>query len=273
MGGLVAQLAYPIWVGLNSKALWVSTTYLATPHGGCYWGPAAFGQYPTPGWEGYVYLLLAYGALANPLGITAPGGPLHAAITAMIASWPSVYEVGPNAGGPWASLDPNAALANQPSAYAQADSPISSTYLATAAALQRQLVTNLTATRPPELCIAGTGTPTIAGVLSPAKFFTPEGYAVSAMGDGTVPLARALLPSAEQITGVWSHNGILSDAGVLASLTGWILDPPVTAVSVTPPPIQAASQLPAIPPNSTIPITGFTPPGPSGVNRTGGLDP
>jgi hypothetical protein len=273
MGGLIAQLAYPIWAGLDTEAEWVRTTYLATPHGGCYWGPAALGQYTAPGWEAYVYWLLAYGALVNPGGITAPGGPLHAAITAMIASWPSVYEVGPNAGGPWAALDRNAPLALQPSAYASADSPISGAYLTAAAALQKQLVTNLTATRPPELCLAGTGTPTIVGVQNPANFFAPEGYILSAQGDGTVPLGRALIPSSEQITGTWSHNGILSDAGVLSSLTSWMLAPPVTAVSVTPPLIQAASPLPAIPPNSTIPITGFTPPGPSGVNRTGGLDP
>jgi hypothetical protein len=234
MGGLVAQLAYPMYKAAGGSATWAGTYYLGTPHGGSHWAPMCLNGVFSD------FNFLNYLATAFDLaGVITGAAPLvyeaaNLAIGTTIGSWPALYQLLPSSLGPWANLDVLAALTLQPIFYEKGPGGVQSQWLTLAANVLAQLNANLSTPRPFERSYIGTGFNTPASLVMGGNFQTTLGYNFSYQGDGAVLMSRGTLPSSdyEQFAGA-THNGMLGSYGVVKSLSTDILSPPQSDTSVS----------------------------------------
>jgi hypothetical protein len=270
-GGLVAQMAYPTWLGGNPSGNWKTTTYLGVPHGGTYWGPAGTGILLTPGFEIAIYYL----GIANTLGGNFPdigiGKDVLVQLKEMVVSWPSVLQMGPSPLGPWKGLDDKAGEVYKLGNWTKANSAVTQSVLDNATAFQTGLNALLAKPRPKETCIAGNGQLTLTGVDDPWLFDDDKGYLATEGGDGTVPYYRAILPNASVVTTNASHVEMIHDDLILANLADWITNPPDTTFELDLEPEKGPILLPVYPPQmETIPNTSIFA---TGANKYSGVDP
>lgn len=272
-GGLLAQLAYPFWVALNTGGAWNRTMYLACPHGGSMWGAAGLSPIAGDGFWLYVWMVSFVNAIQgnfpNALGI---GQPSRQRIGKVIASWPAIYELMPNNLGPWASISPNIGRLYSTNAWSDQTPWVQQQWLTQAQATQQRLVDLLSQPRASEIVVAGTGFATLGGVTEQGDPADPDTYSVTLDGDGTTPRNRSVLPNQTAITGPWTHTTIVQDGEVLSNVSKWLTDPPTQSVQIDPGPLKGIAITPGVgvnPPGLFIPIPG----GPRGPNVLGGVDP
>ena len=263
-GGLLAQVAYPLWKALNSPATWSSTTYLACPHGGTYQAISGLNLLPIKGHPVYIFIDAVLQAVIRGLAAGKPQKVINQLLQACVASWPALIQLGPNTSGPWAPLDPNAPAAYKVANYAIGNPSVTQGRLDFATAFQANLVALYGQPRPPETSYAGTGSPTLTALATGTGLYAQSGYTQTNEGDGTVPLNRALLPNGHALTGPWTHMGIVADAGVLEGLPTTITQP-----------LSASASIPAPPQRNLLPQTTQPPirvPQPTGINNAPGVN-
>jgi pimeloyl-ACP methyl ester carboxylesterase len=195
MGGLIAQLAYPIYAASSPANVWGKTVYLGTPHGGSYNAAAALAGSLVDGWPltamraVYGLVIPSPGSLNTPV-VTA----LKSALGIMLGSWPSLYQLLPNPGGPWAADDLDAADLLALALYAQTWGGQQAQWFTLAASVQRSLVTALSGPRATEIVFYGTQGVTLAGYNGQGENPAYQSSYQQGDGDGTVPTHRAQLP-------------------------------------------------------------------------------
>jgi hypothetical protein len=219
MGGIIAQLAYPQYVALNTGKTWSQTIYLGTPFGGSSWaGLALGGQYGQGSWLNILGNVFGLGGI-----LTAAAKYLAVEYTRVLAqticSWPSVYTLLPNPGGPWAPIDGNASKLLLLSQYGQAPFPPYQQWLTLAAQVQAAIVSGLASPRAVETQIVGVGQDTVAQYTAGEDPGFLSSYNVTFAGDGTVEAARAMWQSKNLvIMRNTSHNQLENTAGPLAQV-------------------------------------------------------
>jgi hypothetical protein len=227
-GGILAQLAYPIFLANNTGLTWATTCYLGTPQGGSYWALAALNGYFGQGSMLYSLALTLRAATGGiPIGESFYSAAL-ATLTALAGTWPALYCLLPNSNTPWLSIDGLAPFFLTTAAYPNAPSPPSAAWLALAGKVLQSLSAGQSTPRPAEIAFVGRDMPTPALLSALDLARNPDGYTVTLDGDGTVPNNRATLPPANYIefkrTG---HNDLPRTAGPLGLLTANLLGPHV----------------------------------------------
>lgn len=258
-GGLIAQLAYPAYKSSSAKNVWAQSVYLGVPCGGSYWPAAALAGW-FPGYSELSLLGRAFN-IANPalVNLAAPVySALLVALGQLVGSWPALYCLLPNAGGPWAAIDANASALQNPAAYSNSWGGQIPRWFTLGANIMATLVTNLAGSRPTETSFVGTGTSTLASYKGLAFDPSEDGSYINGDGDGTVPTNRATpgsLGQTVQFPGV-SHTGLCQDSGpvnaLLELLSGglkgsMIVEP--TPLATIPGPAEHPARL-----NATIPF-------------------
>jgi pimeloyl-ACP methyl ester carboxylesterase len=261
-GGLIAQLAYPLY-RLNPNApTWATTAYLGTPHGGSYWAPAALAGLYTDG--STLLLLQSLFTQLSQVSFVTSGirTAIAVALGTTVGSWPGLYALMPNSKGPWQGLDPLASQLLLLQNYANTPGGVQQQWLNLALALQQTLVDNYALPRPAEVSLVGDGFLTLDSVTDYANPGLLKSYKQTLVGDGTVSVQRGTVPgqSAQEFKRT-GHTAIANSGGPLAMLKEYLLEPPTHST------VLGNSPTIPVPGNvlSTIPGT-FNPP-PVWVNR------
>lgn len=186
---------------------------LGCPHQGSLSGVALLG-----GWQRTKLLTYALLSISETL---LAGGYRRPALNAVIATWPSVYELLPRPGSTWLPAEDVDAV------YTAAN------YIHHGLPLYPGLLTAGRAswsTRPeapddvPWLDVVGTGVPTPTSLTDPARLNSPASMGWSEDGDGTVPAIAAVQGDHPWIAyrGV-SHDALPQDGRVIDAVSAWFL--------------------------------------------------
>lgn len=227
MGGVVAQLAYPLWQLSNGGQTWATTAYLGTPHGGSYWAPAALAGLYTDG-SSLLLLQSIFTALSQVSFVTSGiATAVAVALGQTVGSWPGLYCLIPSNKGHWAGMDPNASQLCLLQNYANTPGGVQQQWLNLALAVQGTLVTNYTLPRPAEVSITGSEFLTLDKVIDFSNLGVLKSYKQTLAGDGTVTIQRGTLPvgSSEEFKKT-GHNALANSGGPLRNLREWLLRPP-----------------------------------------------
>ena len=252
MGGLVAQLAYPAYQALSPTNVWGKTVYVGTPQGGSSSAASTLaGLFPN---SLLIAVLKTIFGFQSPLGggVFAPTlTAIQKAIAISIASWPSLYQLLPNPGGPWKILSTFASELLEAATYIDPPAPISQGWLNLAKTVQDQVVTGLTTARPAEVGIYGTGFSTQATYQgTPADPGLVTSYA-TADGDNVVEAARAVLGSESatiNVEGIAHLDLVRSESGTQAILAALFVTPSTGyTIPFDPPAAPPAKQPPSAP--------------------------
>lgn len=234
MGGLVAQLAYPLYVAAGNSPRWAGTYYLGTPQGGAHWASMCLNGVFTEGnWANLIALVFELGNVWLPgANLIYDSGAL--AIGTMLGSWPSLYQLLPSNIGPWAGLDPLAGQALSLANYAAGPGGVQQQWLTLAATVQAALVAGLAQPRPYERSYIGQGTNTPYAFTSSGSAQKLNGYSWTQLGDGSVAVARAQLPSStyELFAGT-AHNALPNSYTVTKSVAVDLASPPTADENTT----------------------------------------
>lgn len=253
MGGILAQLAYPLYKAAKNPRTWKNTVYLGTPHGGSYWAAAALsGNYGLGGQ--LAYLGRALGVLAgaaNPLANVALKAT-EVALGQLTGSWPALYCLLPSDDVPWFADDPASGALLVKATYQNTPGGQQQQWFDLAGQVQLAISQGLNGVRATEWCINGAGFETPVEYLAPGNPGDFGSYATTLDGDGTVTLHRAALPTAlsnDVFEGV-AHNALpgnqytvervvrrLSDDTAGSSTFTVELPRPSTMPGPTPPPL------------------------------------
>jgi pimeloyl-ACP methyl ester carboxylesterase len=267
MGGLIAQLAYPLWLATNPTKVWKTTVYLGTPHGGSYWAGACLAGQWTTGAELYgLANLLNVSPIVNPAAFSTKLA-LLVALGAIAGSWPALYCLLPNYLGPWAPLDLNASFLSQPATYNVLPGGQQAQWFTLARAVMAQLVAGYSTPRPTEIHFVGAGESTLNSFRTNNNPQLLTNYGSTGDGDGTVAVARAVLSVGEVVNvNPITHNSLCQNFQVTQRIAPYLQTSEPSFAQVDNTPIKGAI-VPPLPSISFLPVPtsqGF-------VNRT--LDP
>lgn len=226
-GGLVAQLAYPLYKLGGPGPTWATTCYLGTPQGGAHWAGAALSGLFTEGSEILMLanLLKVFPTLQSVLKpiITAAAVGLGQ----LVGSWPGLYCLLPNPLTPWDTLDANASKFLQLATYANTPGGQQAQWLTLAAAVQGTLSAGWSGARPNEFALIGGDRQTLATLDNVAQPGVLASYGVTNDGDGTVITKRAINPPTHGIQFKrTNHTAIVNTLGPLSRLPALLKTPP-----------------------------------------------
>ena len=251
-GGLIAQVAYPLYKALNATPVWNQSIYLGTPHGGSHWSAAALGGWFPHGSE--LALFVEVFKLKDlPLGFAIEKfyKGIQIALGILVGSWPGLYSLLPNDYGPWEADDPNSDLLSELTEYVNTPGGQQQQWFHAAVLFQQQIVTGLSAPRPLETCIVGSGIPTLTTYLGAQNPGAEGGYQTSLNGDGTVTTHRASLPNIgiiAQLDGV-AHNQLVTGIDGNNLVVLYLQNPPsASSERNATPPSTLATPPSALPP-------------------------
>ena len=226
-GGLIAQLAYPLYQLTKPGNVWATTGYLGTPQGGSHWAAAALAGLFTDGSFLNQLQQLFKLTVRTTAALDFAFSAYALAVGQTVGSWPGLYTLLPNPLAPWASLDPNAAAMLQLATYANGAGGVQQQWLTQAAAIQGSLAANWSAPRPAEFIFLGDAPATIHQLKDTANPQVLGSYSSTSAGDGTTADERGMTPPPNGIkfknTG---HNGLCNTLGPLTRLTQSLLRPP-----------------------------------------------
>ena len=219
MGGLVAQLAYPIWKALGKGPTWVRSVYLGVPSGGT--------AYAALGLCGYRYNQFMLNILSNQIGLSLLGvqlsqtaqGLLLARWNQVVASWPALYQLLPSDVGQWNGLDPNAVQYQNLANYTRYNSSVSQSWLSTGIATQTALAEARGGLLPAETVVIALGQSTPDKISDPSQFGALAGYTMTVKGDGVVTQSRATLTAIPVVTLTGDHQSYC--AGSVPRAAAW----------------------------------------------------
>jgi hypothetical protein len=260
-GGLVAQLAYATFLSAPGKNSWHQTVYCGTPWGGSYWAAAALaGWFP----KGSELAVIASLFRLQPPVVPARSNPvytaLQTAIGTLVGSWPALYCLLPNYQGPWASSDTAAASLSLLSTYAKTYGGQQQAWFNLARTVFGSLVDALSAPRPLETTILGSGQNTLGTYDGPPAFPADLESYNNMDGDGTVTVQRGHNPGSGvyvELQGI-GHNALMTSTASTQAVVG-ALSVPVVQETIEPfkPPVFVLPPTPLPPVNVTIPTNPF----------------
>lgn len=231
-GGLIAQLAYPLYVAMGAGSVWSKTVYLGTPQGGSHWAIAGLnGLYSDGAFMAFLRWLFDLSPVIDPafaVGFKA----IETSLAIAVGSWPAIYTLLPSNLGPWAGMDPNAPAALQLSTYQNGPGGVQQQWLTLAATVQAALNTGLSQPRPAELCVLGSADVTLNTLKFPAQAYALNSYGTTNDGDGTVANQRSRLPGKPNAQFKnCTHNQLCNTLGPLTMLNTWLQNFPVGATT------------------------------------------
>jgi pimeloyl-ACP methyl ester carboxylesterase len=239
-GGVIAQLAYTRYLTLAPSRTWKQTVYLGTPHGGSYWSAAALaGWFPAgselPNLDRIFNTLSPVVAALKSSVVTAA----QIALGQLLGSWPGLYCLLPNPGGPWIGDDANATSLSLIGNYSDTWGGQQSQWFALGQQVQGAIVTGLSTPRPKETCFVGNGFSTLSDYNGPGNNPGLLNSYSNSDGDQTVTNHRASLDAlAAQIDfEQTAHNQLCTSQECIAALLGALFVTPEGNATVTLPPL------------------------------------
>jgi pimeloyl-ACP methyl ester carboxylesterase len=185
-----------------------------------------------------------------------------------VASWPSLYQLLPNPGGPWVGLDANLQGTYTATRWANSNNQIQQQWLNLAATTQAAVILAAAAPLPPSVKVTGEPDVTTTKLLSATgPLWDYNNYQADMEGDGVIPFVRMDLEGVPTLKLQGKHQEIIG----AAQLTSRILDLIDNGLPVStdvPPPAQIVGPKTLVPPNTP----GVFIPGPF-VQTGMGVDP
>lgn len=208
-GGLLARAVYGEMQKVGADGELVRIVTLCTPHFGTLEAARLLNHMPA------IYKAIEV-AVGWPALVDGLAGPAY--LDAVIASWPSVYEINAFAGaGPLYATSPTqAASLYQAGTYSAGNSLFSQAW-ANAAVYDQVVIGGYV---PPGklVSIAGTGFDTASGLSGNAPLNTREGWIYTQKGDGLVTVDQAYLPNAGFLQVSTDHGLAVLDPRIWAVL-------------------------------------------------------
>jgi hypothetical protein len=237
-GGLVARVAWSVLVAADQTDLVQRIITLGTPHQGSYSVVQLFSY----GNSTFLALGTLAAIAASVLAALLVPGPVCSAVSivellAVVATWPSMYQLLPFLGSPDAGSDPNRPLLYTASNWTSQQ--LAQKWLTHASTVWDPLMAQ-PSTLPPAAkltTIAGTGGMTPDILTQPKQLGTIYAYGSTTLGDGAVTVEDALIPASWTYTVVQSHQDLPAgcvNAGIVAAEVTAVRSPP------TPPPPTVA---------------------------------
>jgi pimeloyl-ACP methyl ester carboxylesterase len=238
-GGAVARYAWSWLKGMGRENLVRRIITIGTPHQGSYETIAAFDSLldwvnQIVGYQQATFAFLSSGYTPFPVA------PYTAEeIAALCASWPSFYNLLPNPFGTAFASDPFLPSVFQSGAYPLFTNA-NQTFLDYAYNVLLPAAVDPANIPPPWILttIGGQGWPTNAGLNRRVLTGNSRDLYRDTNGDGTVPLASALVPGSKQWTFQSMHVDLVAASAAAGFLVEEILDPRDPPTPAPPPQVQ-----------------------------------